>query len=33
MEQTYDASRLTPLASAKEFLKENINVAAELIKD
>jgi Rieske Fe-S protein len=31
--KTYDASRLTPLASAKEFVKENINVAAELIKD
>lgn len=31
--KTYDASRLTPIASAKEFVKENINVAAELIKD
>lgn len=31
--KTYDASRLTPVASAKEFLKENINVAYEFIKD
>jgi glycine/D-amino acid oxidase-like deaminating enzyme/nitrite reductase/ring-hydroxylating ferredoxin subunit len=31
--KTYDASRITPVASAKEFIKENVNVAAELIKD
>ena len=31
--KTYDASRLTPIASAGKFLKENLNVAAELIKD
>ena len=31
--KTYDASRLTPLASAKEFLKENMNVAAVMLKD
>jgi len=30
---TYDASRITPVASASNFLKENINVAGELIKD
>lgn len=28
----YDAHRFTPLKSAKEFLKENINVAAEFLK-
>ena len=32
-DKTYDASRKTPIASAKEFIKENVNVAAELIKD
>jgi glycine/D-amino acid oxidase-like deaminating enzyme/nitrite reductase/ring-hydroxylating ferredoxin subunit len=31
--KTYDASRITPLASAKEFIKENVNVAFEFIKD
>lgn len=31
--KTYDASRLTPIASASNFIKENLNVAAELIKD
>lgn len=31
--KTYDASRITPIASAKEFIKENVNVAGELIKD
>lgn len=31
--KTYDASRLTPIASAGKFIKENLNVAAELIKD
>jgi len=31
--KTYDASRITPLASAKEFVKENVNVAFEFIKD
>lgn len=31
--KTYDASRITPIASAKEFIKENVNVAYELIKD
>lgn len=31
--KTYDASRITPLASAKEFIKENINVAFEFVKD
>jgi Rieske Fe-S protein len=31
--KTYDASRLTPVASAKEFVKENLNVAYEFIKD
>lgn len=31
--KTYDASRITPLASAKEFVKENVNVAYEFIKD
>lgn len=30
---TYNASRITPLASAKEFIKENVNVAVEFIKD
>jgi glycine/D-amino acid oxidase-like deaminating enzyme/nitrite reductase/ring-hydroxylating ferredoxin subunit len=30
---TYDASRLTPIASAQNFIKENVNVAYELIKD
>jgi Rieske Fe-S protein len=31
--KTYSASRITPLASATEFIKENVNVAGELIKD
>lgn len=31
--ETYDASRMTPVASAKRFLKENLHVAGELIKD
>jgi glycine/D-amino acid oxidase-like deaminating enzyme/nitrite reductase/ring-hydroxylating ferredoxin subunit len=31
--KTYDASRITPVASAKQFVKENVDVAAELIKD
>ncbi len=31
--ETYKASRITPLASAKEFVKENLNVAFEFIKD
>jgi glycine/D-amino acid oxidase-like deaminating enzyme/nitrite reductase/ring-hydroxylating ferredoxin subunit len=31
--ETYKASRVTPLASAKEFVKENVNVAFEFIKD
>lgn len=31
--KTYSASRITPLASAKEFVKENVNVAFEFIKD
>ena len=31
--QMYAASRFTPGKSAKEFLKENVNVAAQLIKD
>ena len=31
--KTYDASRITPLASAREFLKENVNVAFEFVKD
>ena len=31
--KTYDASRVTPIASAKEFIKENVNVAYEFIKD
>ena len=30
---TYKASRITPVASAKEFVKENVNVAYEFIKD
>jgi glycine/D-amino acid oxidase-like deaminating enzyme/nitrite reductase/ring-hydroxylating ferredoxin subunit len=30
---TYKASRLTPLASAKNFVKENANVAYEMVKD
>ncbi len=30
---TYQATRLTPLASAEKFVKENVNVAYELIKD
>lgn len=29
----YDPKRFTPLASAKQFLKENMNVATHLIKD
>ena len=31
--EMYDASRHTPGKSAKEFLKENINVAAQYLKD
>lgn len=31
--ETYKASRITPVASAKEFVKENVNVAYEFIKD
>lgn len=31
--KTYEASRITPLASASNFLKENVNVAYELVKD
>lgn len=31
--EMYDASRFTPLKSAKEFLKENLNVAAQYVKD
>ena len=31
--ETYKASRITPLASAKGFIKENLNVAFEFIKD
>ncbi|GEO11914.1 FAD-dependent oxidoreductase [Segetibacter aerophilus] len=31
--KTYDASRVTPLASAKQFIKENVNVAFEFVKD
>ncbi len=31
--KTYDASRITPLASASNFLKENVNVAYEMVKD
>jgi glycine/D-amino acid oxidase-like deaminating enzyme/nitrite reductase/ring-hydroxylating ferredoxin subunit len=31
--KTYDASRITPFASAKEFIKENVNVAFEFVKD
>jgi len=31
--ETYKASRVTPLASAREFVKENVNVAFEFIKD
>jgi len=30
---TYKASRITPLASATNFIKENANVAYELVKD
>lgn len=30
--EIYNASRFTPLKSAKEFLKENVDVAGELIK-
>lgn len=29
----YDANRFTPIASAPEFIKENVNVAIEFIKD
>lgn len=29
----YDANRFTPVASAMEFVKENVNVAYELVKD
>lgn len=31
--ELYSASRFTPLKSAKDFVKENINVAAQYIKD
>ncbi|WP_207425595.1 FAD-dependent oxidoreductase [Pedobacter sp. SYSU D00535] len=31
--KTYEASRITPLASAPKFIKENANVAFELVKD
>ncbi len=31
--EVYKASRFTPGKSAKEFIKENVNVAAQLIKD
>lgn len=31
--EMYSASRFTPLKSAKDFLKENLNVAAQYIKD
>ena len=31
--KTYDASRITPLASASKFAKENVTVAYELAKD
>lgn len=31
--RTYEASRLTPLASARNFIRENVNVAYELISD
>lgn len=31
--ETYRANRFTPLKSAKEFAQENVNVAAELVKD
>lgn len=31
--KTYDASRVTPLASAKDFIRDNVNVAFEFIKD
>jgi Rieske Fe-S protein len=31
--KTYDASRITPIASAKDFIKENVNVAYEFVKD
>ena len=31
--KTYHAARNTPLASAKEFIKENINVLGEYLKD
>lgn len=31
--KTYNASRITPLASAKEFIKENVDVAYQFIKD
>lgn len=31
--KTYDASRITPVASAKRFIKENLNVAVQLIED
>lgn len=32
-EKTYDATRITPLKSAGDFIKENINVLAQYIKD
>ena len=32
-QKMYDASRHTPMKSAKEFLKENLNVAAQYLKD
>jgi len=31
--KTYSASRITPVASAKEFIKENVDVVYEFIKD
>jgi Rieske Fe-S protein len=31
--KTYSASRITPLASAKEFIKENADVVYEFVKD
>jgi glycine/D-amino acid oxidase-like deaminating enzyme/nitrite reductase/ring-hydroxylating ferredoxin subunit len=31
--KTFDAKRHTPIASASEFIKENVNVAAQLVKN
>src|SRR5690606_19863249 len=31
--ELYDPKRFTPIASAKQFLKENMNVATHLVKD